>query len=179
MQPDTFEPSPLAEVGHHAGDEGWTLTFVRELSHPPEKVWTALTDPAHLAEWAPYTTDRDLARPGAATLTMIDGDTAEELAATVIRAERPTLLEYSWGDDVLRWDLTATASGTRLVLRHTLKDRDWLPKIAAGWHLCLDVAAHLLDGDPIGPIRGGDAVNYGWNELNAAYCDKLGIPEKA
>ncbi|HEU5159174.1 MAG TPA: hypothetical protein VFU43_19415 [Streptosporangiaceae bacterium] len=59
------------------------------------------------------------------------------------------------------------------MLHHTLKDRDWLPKIAAGWHLCLDVAARLLDADPIEPIRGADAVNYGWTALNAAYYDVL------
>ena len=32
---------------------------------------------------------------------------------------------------------------------------------------------HLLDGDPIGPIRGADARNYGWDELNQAYADEL------
>jgi hypothetical protein len=47
--------------------------------------------------------------------------------------------------------------------------------VAAGWHLCLDVAEHLLDGQPIGPIRGQDALNYGWDELNDGYAKKLGI----
>lgn len=107
---------------------------------------------------------------------MIDRDTSEDVAASVIRAERPTLPEYTWGPDLLRWELTATGSGTRLVLHHTVNDRDWAPKVAAGWHLCLDVADRLLDGNPMPPIRGTDAVNHGWNELNAAYADRLGIP---
>jgi hypothetical protein len=50
-----------------------------------------------------------------------------------------------------------------------------VPKVAAGWHLCLLVAEHLLDGQPIGPIRGTDARNYGWDELHDAYAAKLGI----
>ena len=70
---------------------------------------------------------------------------------------------------LLRWELEPAGPGTRLTLRHTVQGREWLPKVAAGWHLCLDVAQHLLDGDPVGPIRGADAVHYGFNELNDAY----------
>ena len=40
--------------GQNASDEDkWTLILVRELRHSPEKVWHALTDPAHLREWSP------------------------------------------------------------------------------------------------------------------------------
>jgi uncharacterized protein YndB with AHSA1/START domain len=175
MTRPTFEPGPLADVECH-GDEGrWTLMFVRTLRHSPEKLWAALTDPAQLREWAPYTADRNLSTPGDATLTMIDGDTSEDLPAQVTRAEPPTLLEYTWGTDVVRWELAPLGSGTRLTLRHTVEDRAWVPKAAAGWHLCLTVAEHLLDGQPIAPIRGENARNHGWEELHDAYSDKLAI----
>ena len=170
----TFEPSPLAEVDCRASDDRWTLVFVRDLRHSPAKVWSALTDPAQLSEWAPFIADRDLGTIGDATLTMIDGETTVDMPASVRRVEPPHLLEYSWGTDVLRWELTATGNGTRLTLSHTLDDRDWLPKVAAGWHLCLDVAERLLDGTPIGPIRGNDAKNYGWDELHDSYAARLG-----
>lgn len=176
MNRTSFEPSPLAEVDCQATGDQWTLVFVRNLRHSPERVWAALTEPAQLAEWAPYTASRDLGSPGEATLTMIDGDVAEDLSATVTRTERPTLLEYSWGTDLLRWELAPTADGTRLTLLHTIKDRDWVPKVAAGWHLCIDVAERLLDGEPIGPIRGSEALNFGWGRLNEAYADRLDIP---
>jgi hypothetical protein len=78
---------------------------------------------------------------------------------------------------VLRWELAPTAGGTRLTLRHTVKDKDWVPKVAAGWHLCLIVAEHLIDGDPIPPIRGNEAREYGWDELNSAYAERLGITD--
>jgi uncharacterized protein YndB with AHSA1/START domain len=175
MNPTSFDPGPLAEVDCRASDDRWTLVFVRDLRHPPEKVWAALTEPAQLREWAPFAADRELASPGDATLTMIDGDASEDTPAHVRRAEPPTLLEHTWGTDLLRWELAATDSGTRLTLRHTVEDREWVPKVAAGWHICLVVAEHLLDGQPIGPIRGANARNYGWDELHDAYAAKLGI----
>ena len=42
----------------------WTLILVRELRHLPEKVWQALTDPAHLREWAPFDSDGSLGAVG-------------------------------------------------------------------------------------------------------------------
>jgi uncharacterized protein YndB with AHSA1/START domain len=176
MNRPSFDPGPLAEVGCSADEDRWTLVFVRSLRHPPERVWAALTDPAELREWSPYTADRDLGSVGDATLTMIDGETAEELPATVSRAEPPTLLEYTWGTDLLRWELAAIDSGTRLTLRHTVAERDLVPKVAAGWHLCLVVAERLLDGEAIGPIRGENARNYGWEELHDAYAEELTPP---
>lgn len=175
MSRTTFQPSPIADVECRADGDRWTLVFVRVLRHSPERVWAALTDPAEVSAWAPFTTDRDLGRVGDATLTMVGGDASEDLPASVTRAERPTLLEYTWGTDLLRWELDSVDVGTRLTLRHTLDNREWVPKVAAGWHLCLDVAERLLDGQPIDPIRGDDARNYGWEELHDAYAERLAI----
>lgn len=174
MNRDTFRPGPLSDTSYHADGDRWTLVFIRDLRHPPAKVWAALTEPSEVGEWAPYTVDQSLGAPGEVTLTMIDGETAQDMPATVVRAEPPALLEYTFGTDLLRWELAATPTGTRLTLRHTLQDRDWLPKVAAGWHLCLDVAEHLLDGEPVGPIRGKQAMDFGWDALNDAYADRLG-----
>lgn len=173
MEPTTFDPGSLAVVDCHAQDHRWTLVFVRELSHPPHKVWAALTDPAQLSRWAPFTANRDLGEVGDATLTMIEAENPQELSASVRHAEAPTLLEHTWGPDLLRWELAPTHAGTTLTLRHTLEDRDWAAKVAAGWHLCLVVAQHLLDGQPIPPIRGADARNYGWERLADAYAERL------
>jgi uncharacterized protein YndB with AHSA1/START domain len=179
MNSTTFDPSPLAAVTYRQDGDRWTLVFVRALRHPPERVWATLTDPAQLREWAPFVADRDLGSVGPATLTMIDGDTQDELPATVSRAERPRLLEYSWGNDRLRWELAPDAGGTRLTLEHTVEGPEWMPKVAAGWHLCLDVAELLLDGKPIAPIRGDDALNYGWEDLHDAYGERLGVHSRS
>jgi len=175
MDRSTFQPSPLADVAVESEGGRWTLVFVRDLHHRPDEVWAALTDPARLDQWAPFAADRDLGTLGDATLTMIDADNAEALPATVMRAERPAVLEYEWGKDRLRWELEPTSAGTRLTLRHTLDDHGWVPVVAAGWHICLDVAEHLLDGDPVGVIRGDEARQFGWEQLRDAYADRLGI----
>jgi uncharacterized protein YndB with AHSA1/START domain len=175
MNTKRFEPGPIAEVDCTASDDRWTLVFVRNVAHPPDRVWRALTDPEQLREWAPFTADRDLATIGDATLTMVDGDERLDLPAHVRRAEPPALLEYTWGSDLLRWELAATASGTRLTLEHTVDERETVPKMAAGWHICLAVAEHLLDGHPVGPIVGENARNYGWEALNDEYSRRLGI----
>jgi len=181
MNRNDFQPGPLADVDCQPAGERATLVFVRTFAHPPEAVWAALIEPDQLRQWAPFTTDRNLARAGEATLTMVDGagDAAstESTPASVSVVEPPTLLEYTWGTDVLRWELAPIDGGTRLTLRHTVKDRDWVAKVAAGWHLCLVVAEHLLDGDPIPPIRGEAALDYGWDELNSGYAERLGIAD--
>jgi len=56
-----------------------------------------------------------------------------------------------------------------------MSDHDAVPKVTAGWHLCIVVAEHLLDGDPIDPIRGQDAMAYGWEHLRGEYARVLGV----
>ena len=156
--------------------QGWVLVVARDLRHPPAAVWAALTEPDQLLAWAPFTAGRDLGATGAATLTMIDGVDGErmDLPATVTRAEPPTLLEYTWGTDELRWELAAIGAGTRLTLRHRVGSRADLARAAAGWHLCLDVLDRLLGGDPVAPIRGRDALDQGWTELHDRSAVRLG-----
>ncbi|MFC0529619.1 hypothetical protein [Phytohabitans kaempferiae] len=49
-----------------------------------------------------------------------------------------------------------------------------MPMVAAGWHICLDVAEWLLVGRPLGAIVGEEAKKYGWEELRDAYAARLG-----
>jgi uncharacterized protein YndB with AHSA1/START domain len=168
-----YQPGPLAPIAVESTQDGPTLVFVREFQHPAPAVWAALTEPEQLDQWAPFTADRDLAALGDATLTMIDGETREELPVTVTLVEPPTRLQYTWGTDVLRWELEATDVGTRLTLRHTVQSQEWLSQVAAGWHICFDVAERLLAGRPVGVIRGREALQYCWTELNDAYTEAM------
>ena len=68
LQQYTPGPANLARV--QKDGEKWTLVLVRELRHAPEKVWQALTDPAHLREWAPFDAEGSLGAVGTVNLTL-------------------------------------------------------------------------------------------------------------
>ena len=146
----------------------WTLILVRELRHSPEKVWQALTDPAHLREWAPFDANGSLDTAGT-TVKLTWVGTPVPMETKVTRADAPYLLEY--GD--IRWELEASASGTRLTLWHSI-DRRFISWGAAGWHIAFDVLDRLLSGTPIGRMVGGDATkSSGWQRLVAEYAKQF------
>lgn len=166
---EQYTPGPANAQVRKEGDK-WTLILVRELRHAPEKVWQALTDPAHLHQWAPFEVDGNLGTPGAAVkLTWVGTPTA--IGTKVTKADAPKLLEY--GD--FRWELEPVGAGTRLTLLTRL-DHRFISMGAAGWHIALDVLDSQLNGTPIGRIAGGEAMGFaGWQRLNAEYAQQFGI----
>ena len=173
---------PGAAAGAEVRKEGekWTLVVVRELSHPPAKVWKALTDPEHLREWAPYDADRNLGNVGTVQLTTVGAPTPQVSETQVKRADAPRLLELNWGGQELRWELEPLgAAGTRLTLWHNI-DRGFIAMGAAGWHICLDVLERFVAGEPLGRIVGADALKFGgWQRLFAEYSQQFGIEPPA
>jgi uncharacterized protein YndB with AHSA1/START domain len=173
---EPYTPGPAAGATIDKDGDKWTLVMVRELRHPPERVWEALTDPIHLREWAPFDADASLGTAGArAKLTTVNAPSLHVTETTVRRAEAPRLLEYNWGGFDMRWKLEPIAGGTRLTLWHNI-DRRFISMGAAGWHICLDVLDHLLSGKTLGRTVGSDALRLaGWQRLNAEYASQFGI----
>jgi uncharacterized protein YndB with AHSA1/START domain len=166
---EQYTPGPASGAQVRKDGEKWTLILVRELRHSPERVWQALTDPAHLREWAPFEADGSLGTVGTMKLTWAGALTPQE--TTVTRADAPKVLEFN----DTRWELEAFGGGTRLTLWHNI-DRRFIAMGAAGWHICLDVLDRLLSGTPIGRIVGGEAMKFdGWQRLNAEYAKQFGI----
>ncbi len=172
---DTFTPSGLAHVETREINGKWQLKFVRSFAHPVATVWRVLTAKEEVPMWSPYRPSRDLTDLGPVTLMMLDSEEEVPLECEILSVDPPHHVEYTWDTDLLRWELLSQSEGTTVTLYHTMEDRNWVPKVAAGWHICMDVAQTILDGIPHPPIRGMDAVNYGWTELNAQYGDLLGI----
>jgi uncharacterized protein YndB with AHSA1/START domain len=167
-------PANVAQV-HKEGDK-WTLILTKDLRHSPEKVWQAITDPAHLREWAPFDADGSLGTAGATVkLTTVGTPVLRVTETTVTRADAPNVLEYKWGDFDMRWKLEPLGSGTRLTLWTNIA-RPYISMGAAGWHICFDALDHLLDGQPIGRIVGPEAMKFGgWQRLNAEYAKQFGV----
>ena len=171
---ESYKPGPAAGAEVRKNGESWTLVLVRELRHPPTKVWQARTAPTQLREWAPYDADRSLASVGSVKITTIGAPTPLITETRVARADAPKLLEFQWGDKDIRWQLEPLGDGTRLTLWHNI-DRRYISMGAAGWHICLDVLDRLVAGDPIGRIVAGDAMKFGWPRLNTEYAKQFGI----
>ncbi len=172
---ESYLPGRAAGARVQKTGEQWTLVLVRDLRHPPALVWEALTDPAHLSEWAPFDADRPLDAVGPVKLSTA-GTPAPQVSETAVRrAEPPRLLELSWGGNELRWELEPLDGGTRLTLWHGI-DRGFIAWGAAGWHVCLDVLERLLAGQPVGRIVGADAMRFeGWQRLVAEYAAQFGL----
>ncbi len=172
---EQYAPGPATGAHIQKDGEKWALILVRELRHSPERVWQALTDPAHLREWAPFEADGSLDTIGATVrLTTVAAPTPNVSETRVTRADAPKVLEYNWGDHDMRWELEAFGDGTRLTLWTNI-GRRFISMGAAGWHICFDVLDHLLSGTPIGRIVGGEAMKFGWQRLNAEYARQFGI----
>lgn len=166
---EQYEPGPASVVQIKKDGDKWTLILVRELRHPPEKVWRALTDPVHLREWAPFDVDRGLGTVGAVNLKWVG--TPQVLEARVTRAQAPRVLEL--GD--IRWELEPVGTGTRLTLWHTIH-RHYIAWGTAGWHISLDVLERLLAGEPIPRMAGADPMkSVGWQRLVAEYAKQFGV----
>ncbi len=177
---EQYRPGPAhgAQVRKERGQNGedkWTLILVRELRHSPEKVWQALTDPAHLREWAPFDADGNLGAVGTKVkLTTVAAPAPHVTETTVTRADAPEVLEYNWGDHDMRWKLEGLRGGTRLTLWTNI-GRRFIAMGAAGWHICFDVLDHLLGETPIGRTVGPAAMKFGWQRLNAEYAKQFGL----
>jgi len=172
MMPDReqYAPGPASGAQVQKDGEKWTLILVRELRHSPEKVWQALTDPAHLREWAPFEADGNLGTAGT-TVNLTWVGTPMPLETKVTRADAPKVLEYN----DTRWELEAIGGGTRLTLWHNI-DRRFVSWGAAGWHICFDVLDRLLAGQPIGRIAGSEAMKFGgWQRLSTEYAKQFGV----
>jgi uncharacterized protein YndB with AHSA1/START domain len=169
MDLEQYSPGPAREAQVRKEGDKWTLILVRQLRHSPERVWQALTEPAHLHEWAPFIVDGSLDTVGAKVkLTWVGNPIPQE--TTVTRADAPELLEY--GD--IRWELEASGGGTRLTLWHKI-DRRFISWGAAGWHISFDVLERYLAGQPIGRIAGADAMkSAGWQRLVTEYAKQFG-----
>jgi uncharacterized protein YndB with AHSA1/START domain len=171
---ERYAPGSASGADVRKEGERWTLILVRDLRHPPELVWEALTDPTQLSEWAPFDADRSLAAVGPVRLSTVGTPTPLVSDSAVKRAEAPRLLEHSWAGNDLRWELAPLGRGTRLTLWINI-DRRYVSWGAAGWHICFDVLDGLLAGEPIGRIAGPEAMKLGgWQRLVGEYAKQFG-----
>lgn len=69
----------------------------------------------------------------------------------------PSVFEWTWATDILRWELADADGGTRLRFTTWLGPDDaGAANTAAGYHVCLDHLETLLDTGTTGPLVDAD-----------------------
>lgn len=151
---------PDQRLGECRREEGrWVLRFERRLSHPPEKVFRALTESEHLATWMPCDIVGERRAGAAIELPFWPahaqkyGLSEPPLHGQILVWDPPRVFEWTWDVDRLRFELVPEAGGT--LLRFTT----WLGgaaypahKVLAGYHLCLNLLGQLLDEGSAPPL---------------------------
>ena len=145
----------------------WTIEFVRNLPHPPERVWTAVTDPAELGVWFYGPAEIDLHVGGAWAL----GGPGSDFRGAVLAVEPPRLVRYGGPhpgpDSWWEFNLSPAGVGTRVVFVQHIGPASWnnphnwaadppdhpagaanpwRPGTLSGWHGALDHLEDLLAG---------------------------------
>jgi len=158
--------SPAGDL-EPAGDL-WKLRFTRHLAHPPEKVWRAVTEPGHLAAWFPQ---RIVGEWVAGAPLRFEAQAGEHPAfdGEVLACQPPSLLEFRWGPDVIRFEIVPHDGGCTFVLTDVFSELGKAARDAAGWHTCVDLLEQHLAG-AAAPTPAGER----WSEVHPGYVSKFG-----
>jgi uncharacterized protein YndB with AHSA1/START domain len=125
-----------------------TLRFERRIEHPIDAVWRTISEPSELAHWFPTAVRGDLTRAGARLEYVFPGEDEPHLGE-VRAVDPPRLLEFTWFDDVLRFELEPAGDGaTTLRFTHAIEEVDAAARTMAGWTVCLDRLEDAAAGRP-------------------------------
>jgi uncharacterized protein YndB with AHSA1/START domain len=144
----------------------WRLRFTRRLRHDPQTVWRAITEPEHLRAWFPDGVSGEFAVGGRLRFAPGRGAAFEGKVRAV---DPPRLLEFTWGTDLLRFEIAPADDGCTLTLFDTLDEVGKGARDAAGWHVCLDALERALDGAPEPPTGTAE-----WAAAHPDYVAKFG-----
>lgn len=148
--------------------DGWRLRFVRHLAHSPQTVWAALAEPDQRAAWFPDTMAGELTV--GATLTFATSlESVPAFEGTVLAVEPPRLLEFTWGEDTLRFEITPTDGGCTLTLHDSIAELGQGARDGAGWHVCLDQLEASLAG-----TTPEWAPGERWSQVHGDYVSAFG-----
>lgn len=154
------------------------LRFERRYRHPIERVWQAVSDPAEMAQWFPSNVEGD--RAVGAELLFVDDEqrAAAQQAGEPTRAEGPMfrgrvvvhdppeVFSFTWGGELLRFELHAEGDETVLVFTQVLSHGSVAARNGAGWHGCFAALDSVLGA--------GVPGDEDWQAVYDDYVTRLG-----
>jgi uncharacterized protein YndB with AHSA1/START domain len=125
------------------------VRFERHYPRPVETVWSALTDPARLADWMGAS---ELEPRLGGRISMM-GNGPHPMTGRITVWDPPKVLEFTWSnthapDSVVRYELTPADGGTRLLFTHRGMPYENSALMLPGWHDLFARLGSWLDGSP-------------------------------
>jgi uncharacterized protein YndB with AHSA1/START domain len=153
------------------------LRFERHYRHTMERVWRAISDPDEMAAWFPSNVEGE--RATGARLEFVDDaqrqaaiDAGEPtrvegpmFTGRVVACDPPKVFSFTWGSELLRFELHPTDDGTRLVFTQVLSHQSIAARNGAGWHQCLGGLDALL---------GEEGPDGDWKAVYEDYVERIG-----
>ena len=131
----------------------YKLALARSLQHSPEKVWRVLTERDLLKQWFPCDVEGEWKVGAPLRFEFLHGEgeglTEDQMRGEVLKVEPNRLLEFTWGEEVIRCELVPEGDGCRLLFAHTIDDASWGARNAAGWEMCLESLELVMQGATI------------------------------
>lgn len=125
-----------------------SVVVEREVPHPPEKVWRALTQPQLIGEWLMQNEFKPVV--GHRFNVRADWGTID---CEVLAVEPHRALSYSWADhdldSIITWRLTPTGTGTHLRMEQSGFRPDqprYYGGAKAGWPKIFEMLEQILAG---------------------------------
>ena len=167
---------PTATGTYDQIDGSPVVRFERTFPHASAQVWDAITEPARLAAWFPTTVEFAQLRVGAPITFRFTDHPIEPMSGTFREVTPPRRLSFTWGDDVLTFELEDRDGGAscRLSFSVALDSADKAARDAAGWDDCLDTLGTVVAGQT--PSRPG--MSDSWRARYDEYKRK-GFPATA
>jgi uncharacterized protein YndB with AHSA1/START domain len=148
--------TPAGAVSYK-GDHA-TITFSRRIGHPPEDVWSAITEPAQLQSW--YMTRATIAGGKGGSIDFISGPSRFHVTGRILSWDPPRLFEHEWKvepqpglpsgeESLVRWELAREGHETLMTFTFSRLTRRTATGFAPGMHAFLDRLAAQLDGEPM------------------------------
>jgi uncharacterized protein YndB with AHSA1/START domain len=158
----------MTRGGLHEVDGRWRLEFVRRLPYRLDDVWRGLTDPRYLRGWFPAEIQGER-EAGARLRFVFPDDPGPASHGEMVTYDPPSVLEFRWDVDLLRFELSPEGDSTVLTFSDTFEELGKAAREGAGWHACLDLFEYeLADDDP--PWNPAER----WEQLHDSYVEQLG-----
>jgi uncharacterized protein YndB with AHSA1/START domain len=150
------------------------LRFERRLTHPPEKVWRAITEAAELAGWFPAEIQGER-KAGAPIRFVFRDEEGPAQDGEITEFDPPRLFAYTWSDSELRWELRPDSAGCVLIFTHAFGERPSAASFATGWDTCLDGLDRLLSRRTEPVALAGKLATRRYRARHEAYVEVFGL----